>query len=160
METYGISYVFCRNNVISLKSDVFLVWLHAIRHRAGKYSFFFATKSENQWSSRCLTLVIIISTCVFSLALLDTWESASMDWVSRLPEQQPCWLYALIALLQHSLLPRKFSPSQNWLSLRCLTSVIVRELVLPSWHQPLMTTHVFKHFFAGISRQAIFNIYI
>ena len=33
--------------------------------------------------------------------------------------------------------PRKFYPSENWLSSRCLTSVIVQELVFPSRHQPL-----------------------
>ena len=33
--------------------------------------------------------------------------------------------------------PQKVLPSENWLSSRCLTSVVVRELVFPSWHQPL-----------------------
>ena len=43
----------------------------------------------------------------------------------------------LIALQQHSPLLRKFYPSEDWLSSRCVTSVIARELVLfPSWHQP------------------------
>ena len=32
--------------------------------------------------------------------------------------------------------PRKFHPSENRLSSRCLTSVIVRKLVFPCWHQP------------------------
>ena len=47
-------------------------------------------------------------------------------------------LCALIAQQQHSLLPRRLYPTENWLSSRCLASVIVRELVLPSWH-PLLT---------------------
>ena len=33
--------------------------------------------------------------------------------------------------------PEGDHPSENWLRSRCLTSVIVRELVLPFWHQPL-----------------------
>ena len=36
-------------------------------------------------------------------------------------------------------LPRRPYPSGNWSSFRCLTSVIVRELIFPSWHQPLTT---------------------
>ena len=43
--------------------------------------------------------------------------------ISRLPEQ-PCWLYALIALQQHSPLRSRFYPSGNWLSSTCLTTVI------------------------------------
>ena len=39
--------------------------------------------------------------------------------------------------LQQHLPPlRKFDPTENWL--RCLTSVITRELVFPSWHKPLL----------------------
>ena len=38
---------------------------------------------------------------------------------------------------QHSPLFRGGHPSENWLSSRCLTSVIVPELVFSSWHQPL-----------------------
>ena len=56
--------------------------------------------------------------------------------ISHLPEQQ-CWLYALDCSTAGSPLTRKFYPSGNWLSSRCLTSVIVQELVFPSWHQPL-----------------------
>ena len=66
--------------------------------------------------------------------------SASRGRISRLPEQ-PCWLYALIALQQYSPLPRKFYQSGKWLSSRCLTSVIVRELVFPPWHQPLTSLY-------------------
>ena len=51
--------------------------------------------------------------------------------ISRLPEQS-CWLYALIALQQHSPLHRKYYPTENWLSSRCLTSAIERELAFPS----------------------------
>ena len=38
------------------------------------------------------------------------------------------------ALQQHSPLTRKFYSSEHWLSSRCLTSVIMRELVFPPWH--------------------------
>ena len=51
--------------------------------------------------------------------------------------KQPWWHYAWIALQQHSPLLRKFCPPEDWLRSRCLTSVIARELVFPSWHQPL-----------------------
>ena len=47
-----------------------------------------------------------------------------MGRISLVPEQ-PRWLYALIFLQQYSPLPRRFYPSENWLSSRCLTSVIV-----------------------------------
>ena len=53
--------------------------------------------------------------------------------IFRLPEQ-PCWFHALIALQLHSPLPRRYYPTENWLSSRCLTSVIGRELVFPSLH--------------------------
>ena len=56
--------------------------------------------------------------------------------ISRLPEQT-CWLYGLITLQRHSPLPMSFYSSEKWLSSRCLTSVIPRELVFPSWHQQL-----------------------
>ena len=49
----------------------------------------------------------------------------------------PFWLYALIALQRHSPLLRKFYPSEDWLSSRCLTSVILQELVFPSGHHQL-----------------------
>ena len=67
--------------------------------------------------------------------------------ISRLPEQ-PCWLYALIALKQHSPLPRKYYPSRNWSNCRCLTSVFVTELAFPSWHQPL--TNVIWCFYLAV----------
>ena len=54
--------------------------------------------------------------------------------ISQYPKQ-PCWLYALIALQQYSPLPRCFYPSENWLSSRCLTSVIMQELVSRFGHQ-------------------------
>ena len=38
---------------------------------------------------------------------------------TRIPEQQPCWLYSLIEL---SPLLRRFYLSGNWLSSICLTS--------------------------------------
>ena len=44
---------------------------------------------------------------------------------------------ALIALQQHSPLPKRCYPIENWLSSRSLTSVIVRELVFPSWDNML-----------------------
>ena len=59
-------------------------------------------------------------------------EVSVKSQMSRLHEH-PCWLYTLIALRQHSPLPRRFYPSENWLSSRCLTSVIIRELAFPYW---------------------------
>ena len=61
-----------------------------------------------------------------------------------------------MALQQHSPLSRKFYPSENWLSSSCLTSVITRELVFPSWYQPLTLSSVsyysqIKLFFSGTS---------
>ena len=44
--------------------------------------------------------------------------------------------------------PRKFYPSEDWLSSRCLTSVIA--LVFPSWHQPLTSQ---LHYLAKKSRR-------
>ena len=41
------------------------------------------------------------------------------------------WLCTLIVLQQPSPLPKRCHPAENWLSSRCLTSVIVRELVFP-----------------------------
>ena len=41
-------------------------------------------------------------------------------------------------LQQHLQHPRKFDPSENWYSSRCLTSVITQELVFPSWHKSLL----------------------
>ena len=41
-------------------------------------------------------------------------------------------------LRQHLSLPRRFYPSENWFSSKCLTSVITRERVFPSWYKPLL----------------------
>ena len=38
---------------------------------------------------------------------------------------QPCWFHTLIALHQHSPLSRRYYPTENWLSSRCLTLVII-----------------------------------
>ena len=73
-----------------------------------------------------------------SKILFFVWRDSGLSLkcrISRLPDQ-PCWLHALIALQQHSPLTRKFNPSEDWLSLRCLTSVIERALVFPYWPQP------------------------
>ena len=58
----------------------------------------------------------------------DSWVSL---WgrISRLPKQ-PCWLCTQIALQQHSPLPRMFYTSENWLSSRNLTSVIILYIIL------------------------------
>ena len=49
----------------------------------------------------------------------------------RLPEQLR-WLYALINLLHRSPLPRRFYPTENWLSSMSFNSAIVQGLVFPS----------------------------
>ena len=76
-----------------------------------------------------------------------------LDQISPLPEQL-CGFNTLIAWLQHSPLPTRCYPTENWMRSRCLTSVIVRELVFPSWHQPLtrvrwldIFTNIFFFFF-------------
>ena len=48
----------------------------------------------------------------------------------------------MLCLQQHSSLPRRFDQSGNWLSSRCLTSVITQELVFPSSHQRLTLTEL------------------
>ena len=65
--------------------------------------------------------------------ILVSVSSAEFPLVS--PSNHVGFIYALIALQQHSPLPRRFYPSENWLSSRCLNSVIVRELVFPSWRE-------------------------
>ena len=66
----------------------------------------------------------------FCLVWRDSGDNLK-DRISSLP-LQPCWLYALIALQKHSPLLRRYHPSENWLSSRCLTSVIVRKLAFPT----------------------------
>ena len=61
-------------------------------------------------------------------ALFMFWRESGVSLkgrISHLPEQ-PCWLYSKIALQQHSPV-LIFFPSEDWLSSRCLTSVIKRE---------------------------------
>ena len=74
------------------------------------------------------------------------WWRNLKNWVSLKGQillllEQPCWLYTLIAQQRHSPLPGRSYPTENWLSSRCLTSVIVWELVLPSWHEPMTVTY-------------------
>ena len=82
-----------------------------------------------------------------SLAGLYHWTTGFLVWegflgqplgrISRLP-QEPWMLYALIALQQHSPFPRRFYPTENWLSSRCLTSVSFQnryfQLDISHWH--------------------------
>ena len=42
-------------------------------------------------------------------------------------------------LQRHLPLSKRFDPSEKWLSLRCLTSLITQELVSPSWYKLLLT---------------------
>ena len=58
-------------------------------------------------------------------------------WGQSLGPNFPSPRATTLALQQHPPLLRKFYPSGNWLSSRCLTSAIARVLVFPSWHQPL-----------------------
>ena len=97
-----------------------------------KMSYFWYNKTE--WKTILFLVRILMITTFF-------WRNSGVSLkgrVSRLPEQ-PSWLYTLIALQQHLTIPRKYHPTENWLSSRCLTSMIIRELVFPSWHQPLTT---------------------
>ena len=74
--------------------------------------------------------------------MVDGWSVLEGFWgqplgrIYNVPEQS-CWLCTLIDLQQHFTLPRGFYSSENWLSSRCLPSVIVRATVLQSWHQLL-----------------------
>ena len=93
------------------------------------------------WGEVCF--YVSMNVCLYSrfCFCLEGFWGQPRGWVSRLPEQ-PCWLYGLTAPRQHSPLPRRFDPSNNQLILRRLTSVIVRKLVFPSWHQPLTITKI------------------
>ena len=53
----------------------------------------------------------------------------NLGQISRVPEQ-PRWLYAIIALQQHSPLPRRYIIQLD-------LNDCIRELVFPSWHQLL-----------------------
>ena len=82
--------------------------------------------SKPQWFDT--SLWINNSRHTFFLVWRDFWGQPQLPKLFYLSEQ-PCWLPALNALEQHSPLIRRFYPSDNWLRSRCLTSVIVRELV-------------------------------
>ena len=58
-------------------------------------------------------------------------------WATILALQLDCSTAALTVT-------RKFHPTENWLSSRSFTSVIVRELVFPSWYQPLTCVNTIK----------------
>ena len=60
---------------------------------------------------------------------------------SPVPEQS-CHLYTLIAVQQYLPFLRRHYRTGNWLSSRCLTSSVIRELVFPSWHQILTVRHI------------------
>ena len=59
-------------------------------------------------------------------------------------------------------------PSENWLSSRCLTSVIVQALVFPPWHQPLPSAKTIffalfnfgptKHFLIPWAQNQLINV--
>ena len=63
--------------------------------------------------------------------VLFWWDSgvSLKGRISSLPGQ-PYWLYTLIVPQQHSPLPRKYQPTENWWSSTWLTSVIVREMAI------------------------------
>ena len=73
------------------------------------------------WRNEEIQLLLVIA---FFWGLEGFWDHAAASsgkFPACLPEQ-PCWLYALIALVQqHSPLPRWFYPTENWLISRCLT---------------------------------------
>ena len=50
------------------------------------------------------------------------WRDSGFSLKGRIScrHEQPWWLYSLIALQQHSPYPRKFYPSENWLSSKIL----------------------------------------
>ena len=74
------------------------------------------------------------------------WSNSGVILQGRISclHERPCWLHALVAIQQRSPLFRKFYPSEDWLSSRCLTSVIARELVFPSWHQMLTSYQCYQ----------------
>ena len=76
----------------------------------------------------------------------NAWIKRSLSWkvniwwmkcTKGISNGQPIFL---TFLQQHLPLPRKFDPTENWLSSRCLTSVITPELVFKSWHKRLLIT--------------------
>ena len=83
-----------------------------------------------------LRVIALVRWAVFTWANEETffwggWRDPGVSLLGRIFRfsEQPCWLYAYIALQQHSPLPRKFDPSENWLRSRCWASVIIRELL-------------------------------
>ena len=92
------------------------------------------TSLLNLINLECLFSNCKIYNAIYYLYILLVWRDPGVSLkgrISRLPGQ-PCWLYAWIALQQHSPILRELKQSENWLSSRCLTSVIVQELVFPS----------------------------
>ena len=55
----------------------------------------------------------------FFIGLERFWGQPKGQKIPSLSPEQPCWLYALIALQQRSPLLRKFDPSEDWLRSRC-----------------------------------------
>ena len=85
--------------------------------------------------------------CCWMVPFWPSWRKVDFQWMGLEgfcgqplgPNFPSPWANMLALRLDFSTaaLTRKFYPSENWLSSRFLTSVIVRELVFPSWHQPL-----------------------
>ena len=65
----------------------------------------------------------------FFFGLEGFWGVSLEGRISRLPEKT---LLALSLNCSTKALPRRYHPTENWLISRCWTSVIARELELPS----------------------------
>ena len=81
----------------------------------------------------------------FSAPILSPYEVNFQNWSWKRARFQLHVNKALATRLDLSIdcsispVPWKFNPSVNWLCYSCVTSVIVREVVFTSWHQPLTT---------------------
>ena len=72
-----------------------------------------------------------LTCCYIHFFGLKGFHGEPLGQISHLPEH-PHWPYALIAKQQHSPLCRMFYPAEDCLSSRCLTLVIIREVLFPS----------------------------
>ena len=132
-----------------------------------------------------LRLKIALIMC--SVGVLEGYWGQPLGQISHVPKQ-PSWFYTLrvwnffpknntiitviwffictsdrtvIALQQHSPLAIRHYPSENWLSSKCLTSVIVQELVFLSVHQPLtkIVASWYHYFYFQFSNHTASSIY-
>ena len=130
-----------KNITITLIWDLFLIWfLQSHRYFSTFLECYVRDYIVCHSLSYCFCFFLHYQTNVIKLAaaLLEfrTTIFFYLNISGRIPQRSK-------HLLLYLILDCHCYPSKNWLSSRCLTSVIVRELVFPSWHQPLTLPWVF-----------------